>query len=129
MGRAHYRQSEINHQAWLVKRRAENEAEVVRRRAEAERLARERRLKAEKERRERLLGQAQAWRTACDIRGFVEDVLAGRAGDLESLDTWAAWARSEADALDPALNGSLTPADIASDEAVIAILGWFIVGG
>ncbi len=118
-GETHYRQSEVNHHTWLLKRRAENEAEVARRRTEAERLRRERlrrerRLKAEKERRERLFGQARDWRASRDIRGFVADVLASRPGD-GSLDAWAAWAKSEADALDPVINGSLTPADLESD--------------
>jgi hypothetical protein len=112
-GEAHYRQSEINNYAWLLKRRADNEAEVIKRRIEAERLAEERRLKAAKERRERLFAQAKAWRTATDIRGFVEDVLSSDARHTD-LQPWAAWARSEADALDPALNGALIAADISS---------------
>lgn len=112
-GEAHYRQSRIAHHAYLLKRRADNEAEVLKRRAEAERLARERRLKAEKERRDRLFGQARDWRMAQDIRGFVNDVLDSQAADLEQLGSWASWARAEADALDPVLNGSLTARDVS----------------
>lgn len=109
---AHYRQGRIAHHAYLLKRRAENEAEVVRRHAEAERLARERRLRAEKERRDRLFGQARDWRAAQDIRGFVNDVLVDKPDRTEILN-WAAWARAEADALDPVLNGALSAADIS----------------
>jgi hypothetical protein len=108
---AQYRQGQVNHHAWLLKRRAENEAEVVRRRAEAERLARERQLKEQQERRERLFGQARDWRMACDIRGFVEDVLGSAPDGGRTLEDWATWARAEADAIDPVLNGSLAPAD------------------
>lgn len=114
-GETYYRQSLIAHHARLLERRAENEAEVVKRRAEAERLARERRLKAEKERRERLFAQARNWRTACDVRGFVGDVLGTQSTPGVELLGWAEWARAEADALDPALNGSLTAADMGAD--------------
>lgn len=111
-GEAHYRQSQINHHAWLLKRRADNEAEVIKRRIETERQAEERRLKAAKERRERLFAQAKDWRTARDIHGFVEDVLRSK-DHCADLQAWAAWARSEANALDPSLNGALTAADVA----------------
>lgn len=116
-GEANYRQGRIAHHGYLLKRRADNEAEVIKRRLEAERLARERRLKAEKERRDRLFGQAGDWRTARDIRGFVDEVLASQSDRLE-LSVWADWARSEADALDPVINGSLTAADISSGSDV-----------
>ena len=111
-GEAQLRQSEASHHVWLLKRRAENEAEIIRRRLEAERLAEERRLKAQAERRERLFSQAHAWRNANDIRGFVADVLRAAADD-PGLEAWAAWAKAEADALDPTLNGDLTASDIS----------------
>jgi len=110
---AHYRQGEVNHHTWLVQRRVDNEAEVLRRRIEAERLAEERRLKAALERRERLFAQAKDWRTARDIRGFVDDVL--NSENLQDLSLWASWARAEADALDPVLNGALAAADTAPE--------------
>ncbi len=115
-GEAQYRQGEVNHHAWLVQRRADNEAEVLRRRIEAERLAEERRLKAAKERRERLFAQAKDWRTARDIRGFVEDVL--NSENVQDLNPWATWARAEADALDPVLNGALAAADMTPPETI-----------
>jgi hypothetical protein len=55
-GEAHYRQGRIAHHAYLLKRRADNEAEVVKPRAEAERLAREKREREAKARRDMLLG-------------------------------------------------------------------------
>ena len=100
------------HHAYLLKRRSENEAELAKRRAEAERQVRERRIKVQQERRDRLLGQANAWRMAQDIRSFVANVLQGRGDPGAELRSWVNWAHAEADALDPTLNGSLTPADI-----------------
>jgi len=84
---------------------------VRRRREEAERKARERRLAEEKARREHLFAQAQAWRTAQDIRGFVAQVLATApdAQAREDVERWATWALAEADALDPVASGRLAP--------------------
>lgn len=108
-GEAQYREGEVSHYAWLIKRRADNEAEVIRRRVEAELKARERRLEEERERRELLFAQAQAWRSAQDIRAFVGDVLAGRGsddgGDGGGFVDWSAWALAEADAIDPVKRG------------------------
>jgi hypothetical protein len=112
---AHYRQGRIAHHAYLLKRRADNEAEVSKRRLEAERLGRERRLKAEKERRDRLFGQATDWRRARDIHGFVDDVLKSHANRQAELLDWAVWARAEADALDPVINGSLSASNMSSE--------------
>jgi hypothetical protein len=108
-GEAQYRSNLLSHHAWLIERRAENEAEVARRRAEAERKRREQQLKEERERREFLFGQARDWRTAQDIRAFVGNVLLdsgganGAGGSL--LASWSAWAFAEADAIDPVKRG------------------------
>ncbi len=106
-GEAQYRAGQIAHHAWLIKRRAENEAEVVRRREEAERKRREQEAKEEQERRDLLLHQARDWRTARDIRAFVGEVLSeGADGRRDGgLATWAAWALAEADAIDPVKRG------------------------
>jgi hypothetical protein len=75
-------------------------------RQEAERLAREARLQAERDRVTRLLGQVSARHQALQIRAYVDDVLsspeavAGRAFDGDR-ETWAGWARSVADQIDP----------------------------
>lgn len=102
-GEAEHRAGEHRHHTWLLKRRVELEAQARKRLEEAERKARERRLAEEKARRELLFGQAQAWRTAADIRGFVAEVLREATSDDSSSDIheWAAWALTEADALDP----------------------------
>ncbi|WP_332767784.1 hypothetical protein [Phenylobacterium sp.] len=104
-GEVHYRQGRIAHHAYLLKRRADNEAEVIKRRLEAERLAREKREREAKARRDMLLGQAHDWRTAANIRSFVAEVMARGSqgpGDDGALETWRDWALAEADAIDPA---------------------------
>jgi len=108
-GEAEYRRRQREYHAWLLAQRREWEEQAAKNQAEAERQARERRLAEEKARREQLFAQAQAWRTARDIRGFVAEVLAEpKAAAPDQLRAWADWALAEADALDP-VNGGLTP--------------------
>ena len=106
-GEAQYRDCQVAHHAWLIKRRADNEAELERRRLEAERKRREEEERDALARREHLFGQARDWRTAQDIRSFVAGVLA-EAGDKapdRRLAAWRTWALSEADAIDPVRRG------------------------
>lgn len=73
---------------------------------EAERQAREQRLQAERDRVTRLLAQVSARQQAQQIRAYIDEVLsspdavAGRAFDGDR-GTWASWAHSVADQLDP----------------------------
>lgn len=110
-GEAEYRAGAQRAYEWRLKHRAELEQEVERRRQEAERLAEQRRIAEERARREHLLSQAQAWRTAEDIRGFVATVLKSppRGQTAEAVEAWANWALAEAAALDPITSGSLSP--------------------
>jgi hypothetical protein len=122
-GEAQYRSNLLSHHAWLIERRAENEAEVARRRAEAERKRCEQQLREERERREFLFGQARDWRTARDIRAFVGSVLSGSGGDDADdgaqLAVWSTWALAEADGIDPVKHGLQTwrMTDYNDDEA------------
>ena len=106
-GEVQYRNGTVAHHSYLLDRRAENEAEIARRRAEAARKEHERQLRAQQERRNRLFEQARDWRAAQDIRSFVVSVLEASGAEATELETWATWARREADALDPILNASL----------------------
>ncbi|WP_332764465.1 hypothetical protein [Phenylobacterium sp.] len=120
-GEAQYRAGQFSHHAWLIKRRAENEAELVRRREEAERRRREQELKEQQERRDLLFRQARDWRTAQDIRAFVSDVLSeSGGGDRDAgLAEWRAWALAEADEIDPVKRGlelGRTDSDAADDD-------------
>lgn len=109
-GEALYRAHQLAHHGWMIEQRAHLEVEVRKRREEADRKAQERRAAEEKARREQLFGQAQAWRSARDIRGFVAEVLEGQLdGETrEARKRWAAWALQEADTIDPATNGAFT---------------------
>jgi uncharacterized protein (DUF2235 family) len=106
---AEYRASCFRHHDWLLQRRREAECEVQKRREEAEQKLRERRLAEEKARRDHLFTQAQAWRTAHDIRGFVASVMSSIVGQdsMDGTRAWADWALSEADALDPVKRNGL----------------------
>jgi hypothetical protein len=99
-----YRASLVQHRVWLIEREAETEAEIRKRRDEVDRKARERKAKLARERIERLLGQAQALDPANQIRSYVDAALA-RAAELpvaaEAIGEWAAWAREQADSIDP----------------------------
>lgn len=103
-----HRAAEIEGHARRIEWRAQIAADLRRRQADAVRRRDEREAMKAQARRERLLGQAEDWRTARDIRGFVAEVLAetrGQPGDDEALAEWRAWALGEADALDPAADG------------------------
>lgn len=106
-GEAEYRRRRLANYAWQLKERERLKAEVEKKRQEAERRALERRLAQEKARREHLFGQAAAWRTARDIRGFVAEVIANQDAASDETRAWADWALSEADALDPVRSGGL----------------------
>ncbi|TWS99839.1 peptide chain release factor-like protein [Reyranella sp. CPCC 100927] len=105
-----HRQNLVRHREWLVERKADAEKEL---RERAEKAEREARLLAEKQARERvalLLAQARELERANRIRTYVSTVLS-RASEIEApseaLDEWAAWAREQADSLDPLLNGAV----------------------
>lgn len=108
-GEAEYRRRKIQHHAWQLAERARLEAERERRRKEVEQRAREQEAAELAARREHLLGQAAAWRSAQDIRGFVAEILASSStpGPHEAIRSWAEWALAEADALDPVAGGKL----------------------
>lgn len=112
-GEVEHRVAGRRHYEWQLEYRKSLEDEIRKRREEAERKAKERRLAEEKARRDLLLSQANAWRQAQDIRGFVAAVLEDRTGDLpsETVQAWAAWAGAEADALDPLTSKTLSLPD------------------
>jgi hypothetical protein len=121
-GERWYRETQLNHHRWLVKRRADMEAEVRRKKEEADQRARELRAKQAKERVDRLVGQAHALDQSNTIRTYVKAVCE-RASELSmtgsDLEHWAEWALSEADRIDPVKNGTVEKAakDLASVQA------------
>lgn len=106
-----YRVAALQHYQWCLERRRDAERDARERRTKARDLLRQRREAREDARRQLLYAQADAWRTARDIRGLVAEVMAHAeaAGSVRRVASWADWARAEADALDPLLNDTLTP--------------------
>lgn len=109
-GEVQYRQSEIEHVAWLKERKANLVEELRKQKEEAERREREQRIKTEKARVDRLLGEADALRQSQAIRSYVAMVRAQNAGaslplSADKIEAWAAWALAQADRIDPVLTG------------------------
>ena len=110
-GEANYRASRQAAHEWWLRRRAELEEEERRRREEEERRERERLAMLEKERVNRLLGEAENWRRAADLRAFVETVRlesqASASMTAEAFERWSAWVLALADRLDPIRAGRI----------------------
>ncbi|WP_372784672.1 hypothetical protein [Phenylobacterium sp.] len=106
-----HRVAALQHYRWCLERRRDAERDARERRAKARKLLRQRREAREDERRRLLYAQADASRTARDIRGLVAEVMAQAeaAGSARRVAYWADWARAEADALDPLLNDTPAP--------------------
>ncbi|MCB1650695.1 MAG: hypothetical protein KDI46_01450 [Alphaproteobacteria bacterium] len=117
----YYRDRELELYEWRVQRREEMIEERKQRLIEEERSRKERLKKLEQDRVDHLLGQAQAYRQACDIRAFIETVNAAcKGGDLSVSDNdlrdWTAWANDQADSLDPVSSGRFTMRPNAEEE-------------
>lgn len=115
-----YRRAEAATHANRIARRVEIAANLAARQADAVRRRDEREALKAEARRQRLLGLAQDWRGARDIRAFVAEVI-GELGDAPDPDgtlaDWRAWALAEADDLDPALRGDLVRWSADDDDA------------
>ena len=109
-GERQYRKGKEHHYEWLIERKRDLE-EKERERIETEkRLERERLERIRQERIQRLLDEASAHRQACDIRMYIDQVLAAvdessLQQSQEELMSWAQWARAQADDLDPIISG------------------------
>jgi hypothetical protein len=110
-----YRRSLITKRQWLIDRKTEAKTELLRRQIQAEQEARECEERLARERVGRLLTQAKMIERADRIRTYAT-VIVSRADRInasaEQVAQWAAWARQEADRIDPSLNGTLV-AEIA----------------
>jgi hypothetical protein len=96
---------------WVIKRKAELVAEQRRKEEERQRLERERLERLEKARVARLLSQARALKEAQEIRAYVaavQDLQPTLENPLNQteLQHWVAWSLSQANRIDPVLNGS-----------------------
>ncbi|MBX3121570.1 MAG: hypothetical protein KF854_00750 [Nitrospira sp.] len=105
-----YRRSLVAKRQWLIDRKSEAQTELVRRQLQADREAREREQRLARERVGRLLTQAKMIERADRIRTYATAIVsrADRIGaSAEQVAQWAAWARQEADRIDPSRNGTL----------------------
>jgi hypothetical protein len=105
-GEVKYRESVRANYDMKVRRKAQLEEYARQRQAELERQERERWARIEKERIDRLLNDARALKQANEIRAYVEAVRVSMLtleNSVEStvLNSWCAWANTEADRLDP----------------------------
>jgi len=97
------------HEEWLRQEEVRKQREAVVQRQERERREREH-VAAEKQARiDALLNDARNLELAHRLRTYVDRVLASapRGATAEDLQTWAAFVRSQADALDPTTSGRL----------------------
>jgi hypothetical protein len=108
-----HRESLVRHREWIIERKVTAQAEIKRRAEETERKAKELAEKRAQGRIDHLLAQAKAFDQANQIRAYVESVLSRSAGistPQYDLERWAAWARQEADRIDPTQNDSIVQA-------------------
>lgn len=108
-----HRESELRHHRWLVERKDQLEKEALEKKAAQVQKERERLTKLEAARVTRLLDQATALRQAREIRAFVDEVRqvirsSGAPIDSGEFDSWSEWALSQANRIDPTLNGAFS---------------------
>lgn len=105
-----YRDSLVRHREWVIERKAAAEKELLERKKKAEAAERARLEQEAKERIERLLREAEGMSRAAKIRTYADSVL-DRASELslplQEVERWVAWARNEADRIDPLKNGTV----------------------
>jgi hypothetical protein len=104
-----YREGEVRHYEWRVRRKAEREEEEREKKRQAERAERERLKRLEQARIDRLLKSAAAFQQAGAIRKYVETIRASQTESpvcsSEELERWAEWALGEAARIDPVVGG------------------------
>ncbi len=93
--------------AWQQQRRQEAEEQARKAREEADRIERERLAAIAKAKLDALHADAAALQQAAHIRMYADQVAAALSGQLPAgqLESWVAWARNEADRLDPFKSG------------------------
>jgi hypothetical protein len=99
-----YREGRRRSHGWLVENKARAIAERKRQAEEAAKAERERNERETKKRFDALVNDVRSWRTAADIRAYVEARLANTQ-DASTLRDWAVWALAEARRIDPLSQG------------------------
>lgn len=104
---ASYRASCEGQHQWRIERKAQRIEEIETARRAAEQAERDRIERLKQERMARLLGEAEAFRKAETIRGYVASVRERRSDiDAEAIAKWARWALDIAASIDPVRSGS-----------------------
>lgn len=103
-----YRERVIQYRKWRIQRKAQIEAQDRKSRAEAERVEDEKQKRLEQASIDRLLKDAAAFHQANQIRDYIAGLTSkipqnGNA-DMEEFERWKAWALTQADRIDPAVN-------------------------
>lgn len=108
-----YRTAAVASREWAIERKAEIEKELIKIKAEELRKAEEARERKRSERIARLIEQAAQLHRSNQIRAYVQAVRnLSSSIDVTSdqLVSWANWALSEADQIDPSKNGAIAKA-------------------
>lgn len=105
-GESRYRERQVDHYEWCVKRRLELIEDAKRRKREAEEQERARIAALEQAKIDRLLSEAAALQTATTIRDYVHAVREASLSltqpiPADLLDAWERWALQQADRIDP----------------------------
>jgi len=103
------RESRRRHEAWLIKRAAEEAEEARKRQIELERQRQERLADEAKARLDALLRDADNLARAERLRAYVARILANAPVGIprDQLETWSAYVRDQADRIDPQTSGRL----------------------
>ena len=108
-----HRKAAIRYREWQIERKADIEKEVAKMLADEAQKRRELRERQLQERIDHLVSQATQMERANQIRAYVHAVKE-RSSELtisdEQLNKWQAWARAEADRIDPVRNGTISKA-------------------
>lgn len=109
-GETRYRDSEIRHHEWLIEHKSDLLEKKRLRLIEEERQRVEKRKKYEQACIDQLLGQANSFRQANEIRSYVEvarkaNSTSGNPLCEQEFESWAEWALEQADRIDPVKSG------------------------
>lgn len=109
-GETRYRDSEIRHHEWLIEHKADLLEKKRLRLIEEERQRVEKRKKYEQACIDQLLGQANSFRQANEIRSYIEvarkaNSTSGNPWPEQEFESWAEWALEQADRIDPVKSG------------------------
>lgn len=101
-----YRAAQIHSYKYEIRRRQEIEAKIRQQKEEAEQRERERAAKIKLDKRRQLVAEMLSWQRANKLRAYIGAAQqkaqeSGNVQVIERIEQWAAWAKAEADEIDP----------------------------